>query len=258
MVALLKKADTAHVPVKLAFTLIELLVVIAIIAILAALLFPALARAKQKATGIACLNNTKQLVQAWIMYADDSEGLLVANREKNELNGGSTDSWVLGVISYNGPDATNDEKMVRGLLGPYTSKSRGVYKCPGDRSAAPNYGPRVRSMSMCRLLGNNNKRTKVAELINPSPVMTWVTMDEHPDTLNDGYYYLEDKYDWIDYPAAYHNNAGGFSFADGHSEIRKWIDGRTRVPITGNTPARQTGLTTSPDLDWLLLRTFAR
>ena len=245
------------------FTLIELLVVIAIIAILAALLLPALAKAKTKAQGIACINNNKQLLTAWLMYIDDFNGTLPANRGKAEIQAGANpDSWVLGVMSYNGYDATNTPLMLRGLIGPYV-KNAGVYKCPADQSTASPGGitaPRVRSMSMNVQLGSNSKVRKTSDLssadLSPKPDMMWVFIDEHPDCLNDGLFEMNNNLSWIDYPAWYHNGAGGISFADGHAEIRKWVEPTTRMPVTGGgAPTRQT-LSTSRDLVWLHMRTY--
>jgi len=240
--------------------LIELLVVIAIIAILAAMLLPALSKAKQKATGILCLSNTKQLTMAWLMYADDYNGTLVANRDKSEIAAGiNPDSWVLGVMTYTGSDATNHALMLRGLLGSYASQNQGIYKCPADQSYATPGGvssPRVRSMSMNNRLGPNNKIAKLSQITQPPPSMNWVFIDEHPDGLNDGLFYLENKTDWIDFPASYHNGAGGLSFADGHSEIRKWVEASTRQPITRTALPRLNVASTPRDIQWLQMRTF--
>jgi len=239
-----------------AFTLIELLVVIAIIAILASMLLPALAKSKSKATGIVCLNNGKQMGLGWIMHADDNDGVLVGN-----LDGGgnpvasSNLTWVLGWLDFAGGTsfpaanggASDTNTMLLTVYSPlanYLGHSAGVFKCPADKSLSRgNKGaPRVRSISMNGYLGERaapyspgyRQFKKITELTAPTPSKTWVFLDEREDSINDGWFAVNmagydplapASYTIVDYPASYHNRAGGFSFADGHSEIRKWLDG---------------------------------
>ena len=236
------------------FTLIELLVVIAIVAMLASMLLPALSKAKTKAQGISCLNNLRQVQVAWLMYANDFEGLLPPNPEGRAQNVAGH-GWVSGLLDFNGLNTDNTNVLF--LIDPQWAKlapyhnSAAIYKCPADRSAVQVYGrfhPRVRSIAMNQAIGWNATASwilragpgyRIMRKLNevPRPARTFGVADEHPDSINGAGLAVQPTEDLaqariIDFPASYHNGAGGFSFLDGHAEIHKWLDPRTMPKIT--------------------------
>ena len=250
-----------------AFTLIELLVVIAVIAILASLLLPVLAKSKDKAEGITCAGNLRQLSLAWLLYAPENDDLLVNNHGVPETLA-RRQTWANNVEDWvDGDDNTNIVYLTDSKLGPYANRSAKIYKCPSDRQPALN-GQRIRSMSMNALVGDPGEVTnrfnplytqffKLAEVVNPSGI--FVFLDEHPDTINDGFFVnrLED-YVWGNLPASYHNRAVNLSFADGHQESHRWLlDDTVRPALQG---AARGGFPAVPttDFDWLKVRTSVK
>ena len=259
------------------FTLIELLVVIAIIAILAALLLPALAGAKKRAQSIQCMNGLHQLQLAWIMYGEDYSASMPQNiaisspwfdanpLDPDDQPGHYKANWVLGDAS-GAPNWTDDRLITHGQIYSYIN-SLGVYKCPADQT------DRLRSYSMnCWMNGifgtvvngvpqglNNScvDFTMVTQFVTKmEPSETFVFIDENPATVNDGFWAIDPTQTakWIDTPAHYHLNGGNLSFVDGHAANRRWTDSQI---LSDHKSAGLAGFASDPnsdDLHWLQAR----
>jgi prepilin-type N-terminal cleavage/methylation domain-containing protein/prepilin-type processing-associated H-X9-DG protein len=263
------------------FTLIELLTVIAVIAILASLLLPALASAKSKGRAISCLSNEHQLMLGCLLYVGDFNEALPYNLGAGEIKQGEVNgqfwNWTTPVMSWElDSDNTNSILLTEGGIGPYLSRTAKTYRCPGDSvvsdiQARAGWTARVRSISMNAMVGNAGGYLQAGANVNnpeylqflklgqiPQPAQIFVLTEEHPDSINDGYFLNKpDSRKWIDLPASYHNGAANLAFADGHLESHKWRFASTKPPAAPDAahlpfpvPAAERA-----DYDWLMART---
>jgi prepilin-type N-terminal cleavage/methylation domain-containing protein/prepilin-type processing-associated H-X9-DG protein len=263
------------------FTLVELLVVIAIIAVLTGLLLSSVSRAKAKGQGLVCQSNQRQLHLAWTLYSGDNGDRLVYN-----LGGDAAKKTILTNISYNWvnnvmdweltPDNTNLALIQNAKLGPYAGRSVEVFRCPSDfvlsdlqRQAG--WSRRTRSVSMNAMVGHVGGASRGGTNLNnpdyrqflrlgefPDPSRIFVFIDEHPDSISDGYFLnRENDREWLHLPASYHNDSANLSFADGHGESHRWRMADTRPPSKPDAAFLPMPVpdATRVDFDWLMEHT---
>jgi len=266
----------------LGFTLVELLVVLAVVTILAALLLPALAGARAKALAITCLNNARQLGLASQIYTDEFSERLPYNLGVSEIRAAVGQNqflnWNSSLLDWEvvNPDNTNTALVTLGGVGPYTGHNAKIYKCPSDHyvsdlQAAAGWSGRVRSFSMNAMIGDAGRFSKSgANVNNPNyrqyfkvsqvakPAQIFVFIEEHPNSIDDGYFINNpEQFTWTNLPAAHHNGAVNLSFVDGHVELHKWLESGTKVSVRPGLAYLPISVpaTARKDFNWLMYRT---
>lgn len=272
-----------------AFTLLELVVIIALLATFVMILAPVLARTQPSTRSTRCLNNHRQLVAAWKMYAADNSDKLINNfgvaETSAEISNGTYRNWANDNLDWTSSQLnTNVGLLSLGLFAPYLNRNTSVYKCPADNyvsslQAALGWTARVRSISMNAYMGPytptytsgaNNFYPTYRQFLKSSlvtkPATLFVFLDEHPDSINDAYFINnadpQALTSWSDLPASYHNGGCGFSFPDGHAEMILWKSSATKLPVRNAAGFQQLPFAGSDggtlDRDWITSHSSVR
>ena len=255
-----------------AFTLVELIMVVAMLALAGLCLVPALARTTPDTRAFQCLNNHRQLSRAWRMYADDNNERLAPNYAAPSPPAfPSYPVWAFGWLDWGAPPVNTNTILLTdprySALALYCGKDARPFKCPADQflsatQRSRGWRERVRSVSKSYGLGGGTSGypfdqgyyllvRKWTELVKPSPSDTWLSMDEHPDSINDGDLLPPTATQWFDLPANYHDGGAGVAFADGRGEIHRWESSVLKVPITLGFFSAPVTPADDPDLLWV-------
>jgi prepilin-type processing-associated H-X9-DG protein len=237
-----------------AFTLIELVVVLLMVALLGLTLVPGVAKIRPNTKAIQCQNNLRQFTAAWTMYSADYNDRVANNFGVSEtfstIQAGRLENWANNVMTWGAGSGTTDVSntnvswVTGGVLGKYLDNAASVYQCPSDKylsapQVAAGWSGRMRSISMNSTFGRfsvGNDQTArglnwafpqyvqyLKQARVPKPARTWLVIDEHPDSINDGYFVNNpDVSNWQDIPSSLHNGGCSLSFADGHTELKRW------------------------------------
>lgn len=271
-----------------AFTLIELVVVILMIALLGLTLVPGVAKSRSNTKAIQCQNNLRQFTAGWSMYSGDYNDRVANNFGVSEtlstMSAGRLENWANNVMTWGTSASTQDLSntnvawVTGGVLGKYLANAPGVYKCPSDRylsapQVAANWSGRVRSISMNSAFGRFSTGSEsTAQGLNwgfpqyvqylkqtrvPKPAKTWLVLEEQPDSINDGYFINNPAVSsWQDIPSALHNGGCSLSFADGHTELKRWQSPTSWYRVQFVYPATKTfDALGRADYAWYLSRT---
>lgn len=264
-----------------AFTLVEVLVTVGIVAVLGSLLLPALGAARERGRAAVCLGHHRQLSLALHLYAADGEDRLPHNfgatGTLEAVESGRFDNWATSLLNWElDPGNTNRHWLRAGGLGPHLAGEVSVLRCPSDRvlsalQRAAGWSSRARSISLNAMVGNagefmeghsntNNPRyrqfLRLSDVRSPSRIFTFI--DEHPDSINDGYFLNRlSRREWIDLPGSYHGGGAALSHVDGHGTLRRWRHGRTRPPARPDAAELPLAVPAgeAADFEWLMERT---
>ena len=255
-----------------AVTLVELLVVLAVLAFSATLLMPALARTQPDSRAARCLNNHRQLCRAWLMYADDHNGELAVNVFEAYLTP-TQPTWAAGHLNWLTSEHNTNALYLTdprySIMAEYFGKDARLFKCPADQYLSPvqrsmGWKARVRSVSQNIYASNNlgtgesayAQVTKLSGLLNPKPAETWISIDEHADSINDSRFWAPYPLTlWSDIPANYHDGGAGFAFADGRGEVHRWQASVLKFRVGYQYPPVSPWANGDADMSWLRYHT---